>query len=836
MRTFLKVVFFLFFVIASILSLAIYVTFYRAMPEYAVTKQINGPQNIITINWDEYLVPHIYADSDHDLYFATGYIHAQERLWQMTMSQMASEGRFAEFLGETMVPVDKHIRTIGIPSISQTILDALPADEITRLESYAAGVNAWVDEHPEKLPLEFVLLDLDPIRWKPIHTVGAWRMLGWEMNVSWWSEITYMHIKNKLGPVWRELLPNYDGVFDPATFFKADSLDTAGIDSLNINFDIDNSDTSAVSSLAYFKQSDEQTRFLTGRYGTHVGSNAWAVSGKRTSSGFPLLAGDPHLGLSMPPRWYEIHMNRNGQNVSGGTLPGIPYILMGQNDGAAWSFTNLMADVTDFYDERLLPGTPGYYQSDSPESGTAYKPIGIKREIIKVKNKPDIIQTIRFTDHGPIINDVQPSMASNQALNQAISMRWTGAEVSNELTVMYNLNWVDQFEKLDQILSQFKVPALSMIYADVTGNIANYIIGDIPIRSTEAFLITDGWNSTSRWVGSIPFDALPHQINPDTGYVVHANQSLSAAESIYLGIFTEPDSRYRVISDALSLLDKADTEDMMMLQNETLSMHARDVTNLILPVLERANKGHLMNEAMNYMRNWDYRYDKTATAASLFEVFFQRITERTLRDDLDDQSWDSFTHSDKLPLRVISRMIANNSRFFDDIGTVDIETRDSLIVWSMRDAIETLQDTLGNEPIHWRWENVHTLNLEAPYFSDFAGSNPDSYLHLIVHYLLNRGPYGTHGHTTSPNNGQYNWNTPFKHVVGATQRRVVDLSNTGLSHSILPGGQSGNPLSNSYDDQLDLWLDGKYRIFEHNSEVRFQEGMTQTQLIPINRN
>lgn len=827
MRNLLKAVSIVVFVVLCLVAMGVYVTFYRVMPIYTGNLNINGIDSQVTVKWDNFQVPHIFADSDDDLYFTVGYLHAQDRLWQMTLSQLSSEGRFAEFFGQEWVQYDRHIRTIGISDISENIFNKLPTDEKSRLEAYALGVNAWVQSNKEKLPMEFVLLDMEPIEWEPKHSIGTWRMLGWDNNVSWWAEITYGYLRNQLGePYWRELLPDYDGLYTPQPEYLTDSLaadsipdfsTAAGLSSKNTPINIVSNTLEAA---FQFKETDRAFRQQLGNPSTLAGSNAWALSGSKTVSGFPMLASDPHNGLSLPARWFEIHMNRNGQNVAGITLPGIPYVMMGQNDVMAWSFTNMMADQTDFFEERLLPGTPGFYQSNTT-NGVAYLPIRIKREIIRIKGSPDEVITIRYTDHGPLINEAYED--SQIVAQVSLSMKWIGFEATNELSALYSLNWLDRFESLMTVAQDFKVPGLNLIYADVTGNIAKLMMAQVPIRNYDNVGFAQGWNDSHRWTGFVPFDDFPHVINPESGFVLDANQAHYTP--LHIGSFNEPDSRYRVIDQALTNSTVVTAEQMMALQLETLSEHARDITEIILPVIQRSNMSSQMSDALNYLLNWDYRYERSATAASIFEVFFLKLAEKSLIDDLGPVGWNAFKKNDQLPLRVVSNMLKNNSRFFDDKHTSAIETRDTIIVRAMADAVQFLTDSLGTEPINWRWENLHQVMFEATHFASAVEPETSGYLHLIVTYILNRGPFGTSGHTTSPISGPHSWHRPFQQVGGATWRRVIDLGNTSQSWSVIPGGQSGNAMSPAYDDQLDLWLDGNYRIFEHNSELRFRDDM-----------
>ncbi len=813
MRTILSVLLLGLLVSISLIGLAAYVTFNVSVPLYEGTIRMEKMGSNVNIKWDEYQVPHIFADNEKDLYFAIGYIHAQERLWQMTIMQMTSEGRSAEFLGEGMLEIDKHIRTIGIPSISKRIAEQLPEDERERLTAYADGVNAWIENNPDKLPMEFVLLDIDPIPWEIHHSIGAWRLLAWEMNQHWHAEITYAYLRTKLGEtIWRELLPSYTGSYVEETF---DASDQPG-DSLSLQAGIG------------FLNSDQSLREVLGSFGSVIGSNAWALSGSRTTSGFPILAADPHMGLSLPGRFYELHLNRSGQNVSGASIPGIPYVFAGQNDRIAWGLTNLMADQTDFFEERILPGNPGLYQASSTDSSD-FKSIRLERQIIKVKGKSDYIHSIRSTENGPLIQSVHPD---SSLLNpKAVSMRWVGSRYSNELTALYQLNWVDQFENIDAIAAQFKVPGMNLIYADVTGNIAHFVMADIPIRNYDPIGISPGWISNNDWVSSIAYESLPHVKNPLSGMVLNANQSLGNV-GFYMSHFEDSDSRFKVLKRKMEAIEKVSIEEVKKLQLDNESAHAQDIVTAVLPILRRAPQSVLMRDAVNYLLNWDYRFDRSATAATIFEVYLQNVTKNTLKDEMGEQAWQAFTRLDQLPNRVIHRMILNNSRYFNDINSVTTENRDSVIIQSMYETVRELSDTLGTQPINWRWEIVHQVEFISPLLTKIARERNSTYMMAIANYMMNRGPFGHDGHSTSPNNGQLSWASPYRQISGASIRRVVDLSETSQSWSVIPGGQSGNPLSKNYDDQLEFWLEGKYRIFLHNSEVRFSDQYPELKLIP----
>ncbi|MEX2363341.1 MAG: penicillin acylase family protein, partial [Balneolaceae bacterium] len=336
-------------------GLAFYWTFYKPLPDYNANITLNGLSTEVDIHWDTYGVPHIYADTEEDLYFALGFVHAQDRLWQMTLSQIAAEGRFAEFFGddEDLINLDKYQRTLGFWKIAQKLeREVLNDEDRSVLQSYSNGVNAFIDNNANRLPVEFSLTGIDPIRWNPTRSMAMNRMLGWELNISWWSEVTYGYLKSVLPP---ELMDELQLKYPNDAPTSLDDAESMGLSS----------------SLMPMLQQEINKRKLLQIEGSHVGSNAWVVDASKTNTGYPLLAGDPHLGLDMPGKWYEVHLNLDGKNLSGATIPGVPVVVLGQNDHIAWTFTNIMSDDTDFFLEQIDPEDRGRYVADSLNDSTA---------------------------------------------------------------------------------------------------------------------------------------------------------------------------------------------------------------------------------------------------------------------------------------------------------------------------------------------------------------------------------------------------------------------------------------------------------------------------------
>lgn len=816
MNTFFKVLIFVLILVIGISGLAFYWTFYKPLPNYQGDIKIDGISSQVDIYWDEFGVPHIFATNEADLYFALGYVHAQDRLWQMTLSQIAAEGRFAEFFGTELVELDKYQRTLGFWRTAESLsLNVLEDKERSVLQAYSKGVNTYVEENSNKLPVEFSLASIKPFEWNETRSIAISRLMAWDLNMGWWSEVTYGYLKNSLSAEqFSELRLSFPDSL-PTTLNSVESAKYSSVLMPMLNQEIDR-------------------RKILQTEGTHVGSNAWVVDGSMTDSGYPLLAGDPHLGLDMPGKWYEVHLNLNGKNVSGATIAGIPAVIIGQNDQMAWSLTNIMADDTDFFLEIQDPNDRGRYVADSLNDSTAvYEEFYKKREIIKVKDQDDELLEIRFTKHGPIISDIYPQEELTE--NKLISMQWTGYEPSNEMRTLYEINWATNFQGFKDALPHFGSPGQNFMYGDKDGNIAMFSVAKLPIRSGDPITLRRGWNSEDDWQGYIPFNNLPSVINPEKGWIANANNKLTTDDyPYYLATFWEPPSRIERIEEFLQSKDFFNPDDFAELQNDTYSKFAAQTVPLILETVKN-QQAYNFDRVISYLENWDFRYEKNAAAATIFDTFILKLTENTLKDEFGDAVYRHFIHHENIPIRTITALLEDSSSFFDDLNTLEVESKSDIILRSMQDAILFLSENLGSETIEWRWEKLHKITFSPPLFAQAAeDENAPSILKLIVNNMLSSGPHSAVGHGMSVNNGQYNWDKPFEMVLGASIRRIVDLSDLENIRTVIPTGQSGNPLSKHFGDQTELWLNGDYRILNQSSSISQEGKFRKTGLIPKN--
>lgn len=815
MNKFVKFFIFIVLFLLGIVAIGLHWTLYKPLPTYQTTIQTEGVTENVDVHWDPYGTPIIYAANEADLYFTVGYVHAQERLWQMTLSQIASEGRFAEFFGDELITYDIHQRTLGFWETAKKIQSESSDEILEILQNYSDGVNAFIDSHPNSLPIEFSLLGLKPIHWTPTHTIAISRLMAWDQNQHWWAELSYAYLQDTLDPIlFRQIIPVYSDN-DPIMIGS-------------------NRSEGAAESAIPFLEKEVAIRTTLSKQGFPFGSNAWAVNGTKTATGVPLLAGDPHMGLSIPGFWFELTLHTENLHISGATIPGSPFVILGQNKNIAWSMTNIMADDTDFFIEQVSSDSPEKYIVDSLSTPILLEDFEERFELIKVKNRDDRLHTVRSTQNGPIISEIHPA-GSSLIQNKLVALRWKGHDISHELEALYKMNRANNLSEFREAVSFFKSPGMNFIYADREDNIAIYTGASLPIRDYNPLTFRHGWDRSYQWNGTIPFDELPHVVNPLKGYVSHANNKLHSDDyPYYISTFWEPPSRIIRINEMLEASDSLTVESMQLMQYDTYSNHAREITELIIPIIRGATDNAQLASAISYLENWDYQFNSTSTAASIFDLFFMNLSDNMLRSELGDEAYETLIRLEHLPVMIVSNLLKNESSVFNISGTLSSSSQSNTVLTSMLETVNQLEEQFGPEPFQWRWENLNTLTLRPPLLGEVA-LDPESspVIKMIVNNLLNKGPFVARGHAMTINKSQYSWHRPFDMNLGPSIRRIIDFSTPDRSLSILPTGQSGHPFSPNYGDQTNLWLEGRYRTI-YNDSTFFQRSSYQTMTLQPN--
>ena len=744
-----------------------------------------GLAGTVTILRDTYGVPHIFATTNHDLFFALGYVHAQDRMWQMDIQYRLAAGRLSEVLGPDRVDSDTFMRTIGLERTSRAYLASLPPTDpgLEVLEAYADGVNAWIAGTPaSRLPLEYRLLGYAPERWDPLHSLTMGGLVAYGLSADF-TDIELGLLVDHLGAaVVDELFPanaTYPVPIVPATRGGGGNV-------------VDPEAARDVLAKAALVEP-----FLSGiREG--IGSNNWVVAANRSATGRPMLAGDPHLGFQLPAIWYEAQLTGGDYDVYGVTFPGIPGVFIGFNRYIAWSETNTGADVTDFYREFTSPAHPGAYLFKGQ-----WLPFTVVNETIGVRGEAPRVVPVKISVHGPLVTEHGEDLA----------MKWTGNRsvtgIDAALAFMKATNWTD----FRDALRLWHNPAQNFAFASWGGSAAASTIairsnGDYPIRNNTLGRVPLNGTGDFEWTGFVPFDEEPEAVNPSQGFLSSTNQvpAVPPATTHYLGWLWDPGYRSRRINgllrDAIATDGNVSFQDMQDFQNDVLDTAARAFVPYLLNATSTACTMPTAGDfcpARHELASWDYRMTTDSVAATVWHEFIYWYLNDTFGDE-----WVAANASGLLtPFPDVLENLTRNapsSHWFDNVRTPAVERRDDILVRALVDAVATLDHLHGPLGHAWEWGNVHSR--EFPHLTGLAA--------------LSRGPYGSPGDEVTLDRGGGSSASTGDVVskAGPSWRMVVDVGRPQASVAVFPGGESGNPLSVHYDDQLALWLRGEVKDVE----------------------
>ncbi len=749
----------------------------KSQPQTVGTVVVQGLHQPVSIYRDAYGVPHLFANNEDDLFFAQGYVHAQDRLWQMDLNRRAALGTLSEILGPRTIDYDKLIRTINLPAIANQLSSNLSRESQRILTAYAAGVNAFLKQQQQELPFEFIILDYRPEVWEIDHSLAYQRLVAWLLEMAWRVDPVFGQIVMRVGPeAAQEIFPDYPD--------SSPSIIRQSVARWSDVYDL-------------FHNFSDNSTGLASLFGPGLGSNSWVVGGSRTLSGKPLLANDPHLGHQNPGIWYEVHLNAPGIDGYGVSFPGLPGIVIGHNPSIAWGLTNVMADGCDFFIEKLNPVNPNqYWFRDS------WHDITVTEIEIPVKGQPPIKHTIRATQHGPIVSKLHPLLQDTATV---VAMKWSGQSPSDELLAFYRIMKAGNWDQFVSALRHFSVPPQNWIYADREGNIGYYCAGSIPIRKQgNGLLPQPGWTGDFEWLGQIPFDRLPHLYNPIEGVIVTANNKVTDSHYPYfISTYWEPPYRAHRIQELLAGKNKLQVSDFKAIQLDVFSVHAQHLMPVIqaaLPMFDRSTK--LRAYFASSLKDWDFQSTENSIGATIFEIFLTHFIKNIFQDELGDTLYAKFIELPNIPIRITDQLVAKGqSIWFDDKLTPDsVETLNDIVVLSLEEAFSYLCIERGEIVYNWRWGSIHQVKFEHA----LARGN-------VLDRWLNIGPAPIGGSNTSINAASYSLDRQnFRTVVGPSMRQIADLSNRKKSLLVIPTGQSGHPFSRHYRDQYPLWLSGGY--------------------------
>lgn len=728
----------------------------RPFPVERGQLRVPGLRASVDVIRDRWGVPHIFAQSTHDLFFAQGYVHAQDRLWHMEFNRRIASGRLSEIFGDATLTEDRFLRTVGLRRAAELDLVSLDPETKAGLTAYAAGVNAFITQHRHRLPIEFALLRFQPEPWVPQDTLAFAKLMAWVLGGNWEAEILRAHITSRFGERARTLLPPYPGdhpVIVPEP---------------------------AVSDL--FKSPAVLALLDRARRWPGVGSNNWVLSGARTSTGRPMLANDPHLEAQMPSVWYEMHLSGGGYNIIGSTFPGTPGVVIGHNEHIAWGVTNAGPDVMDLYVERFDPDDPTRYQYRGQ-----WEPAKILREEIKVKGRAEpVLETVRITRHGPIINNVV------DGLNAFLALRWTALEPSTIATSLLRLGLARNWVEFRDALRWWTVPAQNFVYADRDGNIGYQLPGRIPVRAKgRGLLPVPGWTGEYEWTGEIPFHELPSAFNPTRGYIVTANNRIIPdGYRHFLTSQWDPGFRARRIEAMLREAPKVGLDEMKRAQTDVTSLPAQITVRALRDVrVDAEPAASLLRE----LQAWDGVLRADSRAAAIYEVFRITLLEEIFRPVLGPDLFKRYLgHADFWQVALLQILQDRTSPWWGSEG------RDGVIGRTLTKAERALTEKLGTDRSQWQWGRLHVMK-----FVHAIGRVP------ALGRLFNAAAPPTGGDAFTVNNAGFNPATFMQGVV-ASYRQLIDVDDWDRSLSIHTTGQSGLPFHRHYRDLVPLWAAGQY--------------------------
>jgi penicillin G amidase len=830
----------------------------RSLPVVNGTIVVAGLSGPVEIVRDTDAIPHIFAATKHDGLYALGYVHAQDRLWQMEFQRRVGFGRLSEIFGETTVPQDRFLRTVGYGRAARAAWARTAPEIRAQIDAYVAGINAFIAaRHGSALPPEFTLLRFEPEPFDGADVVVWQKMMAWDLSGNYALELLRHDLAAKVGDeALAELMPPYprDGLsilpsLKPPvvartarsmpgvvrTFRSAVSGRPEGL-----HYDSRGPWSAAFASGLSIGHPAVRDLLAGGSVTESLGSNNWVVDGTLTASGKPLLANDPHLNTRVPSIWYLVHISAGGYETSGASIPGTPAIVLGRNRFIAWGATNVAADVEDLYREKLDPTGRFAEFRGQPE------PLQVIQETILVKGGASVPVVVRVSRHGPLVSDAinasNAATAAGRALPtlEPLAFRWTALDPDDTTTAAtMRLSEARNWEEFTGALRDFVVPAQNFVYADVAGHIGYYAPGRIPIRARgDGAMPSAGWTGDSEWTGWVPFDDLPHVFDPPAHTIVTANQRpMPAGYPYLLGVDWPESYRARRITDLLLANARLTPDSFSAMQADRLSLHAQTV----LPVLlERAHpESEADRQAVEMLRRWNHDARGDSGAAAIFEAWFLRLAHALLVDDLGEVTTASYEGRSSYVTRFVLNTLGSRAdvasgpsqshvasgssttqgsqsyvasgfsrttegraseRWCDDTRTPLRETCDAVVTAALHDAVVDLTQRLGADMTRWRWDALHR--------AVFPHSGLDSV--AALRGLLSRSVPSA-GDWSTVNVGTVAADRRYEQRSVAGYREIIDLSAANDSRFLDALGESGHFLSRHYDDFLSDWAAVRYR-------------------------
>lgn len=816
----------------------------RALPQTTGDLAIAALHGPVTVARDIHGLANITASDPHDLFVAQGYVHAQERMWQMEVWRHISAGRLAELFGAGSLETDRFIRTLGWRQAAARDLAGLRQETQAILQAYADGVNAWLDANRDRLGLAFVITGDDPEPWTPLDTLAWGKVQAWNLGGNMDTEIFRYLADARFGDPARvdELLaPREDGpVIVPTTDAgAAEAAARPGPDPDGASRGtLDRRTAAGWLAVAELGKTPARLAGLDLGDGAlasdgGIGSNSWVVTPALSATGHALLANDPHLGISMPSIWYinGLHCRTVDAacpwDVAGVSFPGVPGVVLGHNAHIAWGATNADPDVQDLVIETLDPNDPT--RVIGPD-GTS-QPITTRTETIAVKGADPVTIEVRETSHGPILNDVDPRLEDAPLM----ALRWTGIHPSaapdRTVEALLGVDVATGWDDFREHLAAYGAPSQNFVYADTEGRVGYQLPGYIPVRSDPADhgdRPVSGSDGSGEWVGRITYDDLPSRTDPSDGWIVTANNAIvDAGYPAFLAQEWDPGYRAERIIDLLNhdADDGVTLPEMGRIQSDSAPLRARDIVPALEDVRPATEDGATIARRIS---EWDGSCDVESLGCAAYLAWEYHVERAIFDDDLGDDLAREYVGS-PFSWVMLARLLADPaSRWWDDVGTRTLETATDILPAAMDAAGADLRDAYGS-PDRWSWGRLHTATFEEATIGANSGIGP-------LEWYFNEGPIAVPGAAGAPNAQYYRFKRAYPDPtdpdlvpVGIdglfsvtnlpSYRLLIDLGDLDGARIVITTGQAGNPFDRHYNDQIDTWRTGDSLPFPFTPEA-----------------
>lgn len=740
-------------------------------PNYKGELEINNLSDEVTVYFDEIGVPHINAKNQKDAYIALGYVHAQDRLWQMELIRRIAPGRLSEIFGKDLLETDVFFAGLGIEEASEKSIAKLDTSSEAYLMSmaYLEGVNQYLNEG--KMPLEFDLVGIKKEKYTLKDIYNVFGYMSFSFAVAHKTDPLLTEIKEKLGaPYFNELMSAFD---KNLTINKTEIQPIKAEMSKAVSKIMDNLPVSAF-----------------------IGSNSWVIAPEKTKNGKVLFANDPHIGFAQPSVWYQNHIKTPDYEIYGYNIALMPFPLLGHNRDYAYGLTMLANDDLNFYIEENNPDNANQYKTVD-----GFKDYEIRTKTIKIKDEKDTTFQVKVSKHGPIMNGLNRNISDDRP----IAMNWMYTYLENEmLNVAHGISHAKSLENFRASVAKIHAPGLNVMYGDAKGNIAWFAAAKLyQLRdSVSSKTYLDGASGKDEILEILPFEENPQAINPSRNYVYSANhQPDSVRGKLYPGYY-QPEDRSKRIVELLEAKNDFTKEDVAKMIYDVKSSNVSQIANDLLAIVNDSDFSVSQKKAVSILKNWDGTYSKTAVGATIYNRFLYEFLVNTFKDELGD-GFELFINS-QLQDQVLPNQISReNSVWWDNISSKNkTETSAEIVTTSFKNAFSFLENQLGANVEDWLWKRV--ISIEHEHAIGKAGG--------VLRKFFNVGPFETIGGNEVINNQIFKLDSTgvYKITAGPSTRRVIDFSDIENSLSILPTGQSGRVFSPYYKDQAQKFVDGEF--------------------------